>query len=335
MRYSNFIGIDVSKKTLAVSVRDKSSEQYYSDVENNKKSVNSFIKQFKKAGGNPETTIVCLEYTGVYTYYALQCFYEHKFVVWIEHALNIKNSIRMTRGKNDKIDAFRIAEYAFRYHDKLVKWEPQRKEMLKLKKLFSVRDSLMKTKQKAQLSCTQHQGYEAREIASLSKQYLEPVINQLQKQIEKVSEEIRVLVKSDKRLKELENLVSSVPGVGEIVSWKLLITTNEFKDFKNGRKFACYSGVVPFDHQSGSSLKSRARVSQMANKEMKTLLHLSAVAILSRGKGELFEYYQRKIAEGKVKMSVINALRNKIIQRVFACVKNDRKYEETYIDLLA
>ena len=73
----------------------------------------------------------------------------------------------------------------------------------------------------------------------------------------------------------------------------------------------------------------------MANKEMKTLLHLSVVAIISRGKGELFEYYQRKVAEGKVKMSVINALRNKVIQRVFACVKNNRKYEETYIDSLA
>ena len=111
---------------------------------------------------------------------------------------------------------------------------------------------------------------------------------------------------------------------------KIIITTNEFNDFENGLKIAYYSGVVPFEHQSGSSLKNRARVSQMANKEMKTLLHMSVVSIISRGKGELFEYYQRKVAEGKIKMSVINALRNKIIQRVFACVKNDKMYSETY-----
>lgn len=335
MRYLNFIGIDVSKSTLAVSVRGNEEEEYYLDLENSRSQITKFIRQYKKDGGNPEKTIVCMEHTGVYTYYALHYFYEQGFVVWIEHALNIKNSIRMTRGKNDKVDAYRIAEYAFRFQDKLVKWEPQRRELVKLKKLFSVRDSLIKTKQKAQLSCSQHQGYEEKEIAAISKQYLAPVVDKLSKQIEKVSEEIRSLIRSDQRFKELETLVASVPGIGEVVSWKLIVATNEFKDFQSGSKFACYSGVVPFEHQSGTSIKSRARVSQMANKEIKTLLHLSAVAILSRGKGELYEYYQRKLLEGKVKMSVINALRNKIIQRVFACVKNNRKYEETYANSLA
>lgn len=182
---------------------------------------------------------------------------------------------------------------------------------------------------------TQHSGYEEKEHTKLSLKYIKPILEKVEKQVKEVNDEIKKLIDSDQRLTELKELISSVPGIGDVVTWKLLVTTNEFKDFSDGKKFACYSGVVPFQHQSGTSLKSRARVSHLANKEMKTLLNLSAVANISRGKGELYEYYQRKVDEGKVKMSVINAVRNKIIQRVFACVKNNRKYDETYMHSLA
>lgn len=335
MKYSNFIGIDVSKRSLSVSCWNSSSEVFYCDIDNTSKSILKFIKRYNKEFGSSKETIVCLEYTGVYTYYILQCFYEQGFAVWIEHALNIKHSMRMTRGKNDKIDSSRIAEYAFRYQDKLVKWEPKRPIVDKLKKLFSIRESLIKSKKQTSLSITQHKGYEEKGYTKLSSDFIKPILEKVEKQVEKVNDEIQKLIDSDERLTELKKLISSVPGVGDVVTWKLLVTTNEFKDFTDGKKFACYSGVVPFQHQSGTSLRSKARVSHMANKEVKTLLHLSVVSIISRGKGELFEYYQRKVKEGKVKMSVINAVRNKIIQRVFACVKNNREYEETYMHSLA
>lgn len=335
MEYSHFIGIDVSKKSLSVSCRNITTEVFYCDIDNTPKSILKFIKQYIKEFSSPEATIVCLEYTGVYTYFVLQCFYDLGFSVWIEHALNIKNSIRMTRGKNDKIDASRIAEYAFRYQDKLIKWKPQRPVLNKLKKLFSIRESLIKNKKQILMVITQHSGYEEKEHTKLSLKYIKPILEKVEKQVKEVNDEIKKLIDSDQRLTELKELISSVPGIGDVVTWKLLVTTNEFKDFSDGKKFACYSGVVPFQHQSGTSLKSRARVSHLANKEMKTLLNLSAVANISRGKGELYEYYQRKVDEGKVKMSVINAVRNKIIQRVFACVKNNRKYDETYMHSLA
>ena len=45
-----------------------------------------------------------------------------------------------------------------------------------------------------------------------------------------------------------------------------------------------------------------------------------------KNKGELKTYYERKVAEGKNKMSVINAIRNKIIHRVFAVLKRNTEY---------
>ena len=109
----------------------------------------------------------------------------------------------------------------------------------------------------------------------------------------------------------------------------ILVTTNEFININNPKKYACYRGVVPFEHSSGSSVRGKTRVSQMANKNIKTLLHLAALSTINM-QGDLHEYYNRKVAEGKNKMSVLNAIRNKLILRVFACVNQNREYEKIY-----
>ena len=49
-----------------------------------------------------------------------------------------------------------------------------------------------------------------------------------------------------------------------------------------------------------------------------------------RTKGELRQYFDRKVDEGKNKMSVINAIRGKLIHRIFAEVKENRPYEKIY-----
>jgi hypothetical protein len=41
-------------------------------------------------------------------------------------------------------------------------------------------------------------------------------------------------------------------------------------------------------------------------------------------KGELRDYYLRKVEEGKNKMAIINAVRNKISHSLFACVRENR-----------
>ena len=46
---------------------------------------------------------------------------------------------------------------------------------------------------------------------------------------------------------------------------------------------------------------------------------------------EMKAYFERKVAEGKNKMSVINAVRNKLIHRVFAVIRDERNYEDNYI----
>ena len=67
----------------------------------------------------------------------------------------------------------------------------------------------------------------------------------------------------------------------------------------------------------------------MANKNIKTLLHMGALAAIKKP-GDIQDYYLRKVAEGKNKMSVLNAVRNKLVLRIFACVNQNRAYENNY-----
>ncbi|MBS1921755.1 MAG: hypothetical protein JST17_16030 [Bacteroidetes bacterium] len=63
----------------------------------------------------------------------------------------------------------------------------------------------------------------------------------------------------------------------------------------------------------------------MANKKLKTNLHLAALTAI-RYDLEIKAYYDRKVLDGKPKMSVINAVRFKLLARVVSVVKNDKEY---------
>jgi transposase len=87
---------------------------------------------------------------------------------------------------------------------------------------------------------------------------------------------------------------------------------------------------VPFSKTSGSSVRYKPTVSPHANKKLKKLLHLCALSAIKNDK-EIKAYYERKVEQGKNKMCVINAVRNKLIHRVFAVIRDDRFFEENYV----
>ena len=106
----------------------------------------------------------------------------------------------------------------------------------------------------------------------------------------------------------------------------MIVCTEAFTRFDDPRKFNCFAGLAPFSYTSGSSLHSRARVSHRADKTMKRLLHLAAVSVIRKKEGELKAYYERKVAEGKNKMATINAIRAKIVARMFAVIRKNQFY---------
>lgn len=117
-----------------------------------------------------------------------------------------------------------------------------------------------------------------------------------------------------------------MPGVGPVTAMQIILSTNEFMNINDPKKFASYAGVAPFIRASGLKYQ-KAMVSKHANKRMKTLLHMCALAAI-RSDADMENYYRRKTSgEGKPKLVVINAVRYKLISRIFACVKKERPYE--------
>jgi transposase len=74
----------------------------------------------------------------------------------------------------------------------------------------------------------------------------------------------------------------------------------------------CYCGVAPFKHESDSSIRGKTRVSHLANKKLKTLLNLAAIAAVRFGP-VLKEKYEQKLRQGEAKMSVLDIIRAKLI----------------------
>lgn len=334
MHYLFFIGIDISKKTLDFAVRDHKQLLFHLKVDNTPTGLKQFQKECLTRNINLSQSLICCEHTGVYSQNILALATENGFSLWLESSLRIKRSLGLQRGKSDKIDAIRISEYAFRYADQATVWQPERQTISKLRQLVSLRKRLLTAKNALKVPVNEVAGFQDKKLQKEMKKLNKKPVEALQKQIDEVEKKIKLLIKEDNSLKHLFNLVTSVDGVGEVVFCEMVIATNEFKLFSCPRKFACYSGVAPFEHTSGTSIRGGTRVSHLANKQMKKLLHMAALSVVS-GKGEMADYYHRKVKQGKNKMLVLNAVRNKIIHRVFACIRDNRKYEKNYTTTLA
>lgn len=154
---------------------------------------------------------------------------------------------------------------------------------------------------------------------------LKHVIKELEKMIDVVEREITGIIDSCDVLKRQMKIITSVEGIGREI--RLVFYRRDRGVHKVHRlQKVCLSrlGIAPFQYTSGSSVRSRNRVSRRANKQVKTLLHMAALSITRKKKSELKVYYKRKVEEGKNKMTVINAIRAKLVARVFAVIrKND------------
>jgi len=329
MEFKNIVGIDVGKESLDFLVLESGEKKTQSKVPNALKKVEKYIQSLNL---DLTQTLFCMEHTGLYCLPLLRLFEKMKANVWVEGAMQIKRSIGLARGKSDKIDAERIARYAYVHQKNAKLWEPERKVIRQLKTLLSQRNRLIKSKKSLETPIKEGRNFLSKEERDAMKKYSNAPITAIKKSIESITKQIEELIKSDDTLVELHSYATSVPYIGTIIGATVLAKTNEYKKINDPKKFACHSGIAPFEHTSGKSIRGKTRVSHLADKKLKTLMHLAAVGAISRA-GEFKEYYDRKIAQGKNKMLVINAIRNKLILRLFACVNNKKKYKKNNLDL--
>lgn len=318
------IGIDISSKTLDVCVQ-KENKVDYLVIENKVKVIKSFFNKYKK-----DEVIVAMENTGRYNWNLFEVLENFNFKIYVIPPLHLKRSLGLIRGKNDKIDALRICNFIVKNLEETIQWQPTPVPIRRLKALITERSSRIKMKK---CLLTQQHDYKVFKTIGLDKELIKlnvQLIKKLDDQISLLEKRIEETIKTDTELDHQAKLIQSVPGAGKVLTWMILAKTEGFRTIKDPRKLACYAGVVPFDYQSGSSLKYRPKVSIFADKQIKTILHLGAMSAI-RLDNDLRIYYLRKVEEGKNKMSVLNAVRNKIIHRIFAVVKNQTIYENRLV----
>jgi transposase len=326
-----FIGIDVSKDTLDVAMHGLDSREKFTEkkFENNLRGYRFLLSWITKKNISLQECLFCMEHTGVYSITLVAFLNEQKLFVSVEPALQIKRSIGMVRGKNDKVDARRIAIYAMDNRDKLKSYKVPGKSILKIKQLLTYRDQLVATMTSFKNSKKSHERMQLTTDPDFVTLDIQKQLEDLEARIDKINKQIEEIIQQEDALKNNYDLISSIKGIGLIVGAFMLVTTVNFERFDDGRKYACYAGVAPFEHSSGTSIRGKTSVSHLANKRMKTLLY-NAANSAAQWDPELKNYYQRKRNEGKDHQLVMNAICCKLVYRIFAVVKRQTPYVSTY-----
>jgi len=328
-KYVCFAGIDVSKSKLDVTFLTEPSEkkQLHFVVRNDSKGIQQILLLLKKRNIDLKSTLFSFEDTGVYS--LPLCFFlsQKQLSYWMIPAIEIKRSKGIARGKTDKSDSKDIAFYSCTHLHKLRLGSIAEKEIMQLKLLFTEREKAIKALHLLE-STMEASGFIPKEILQAVKKINAGGIRSLEKMILQLDQKIKEIIASCETIKKQEELICSIPGVGPQTALYLIIATKGFKTFENYRKLACYAGVAPFEYSSGSSIKGRTKVNNLADKKMKSLLYMCAMNAKKCDK-ELSEYYNRKVEEGKSKMLVLNNISSKLLGRVFAVINRETPFVNT------
>lgn len=324
MHYTAFIGIDISKLTFDAFIHTKHLKQQF---HNNSKGFSAMLGWLKKHLSATEfsSALICLEHTGIYSLNLSLFLQNHAILFSVVPALDIKRSMGTTRGKSDELDAQRIAAYAYLKRELIAPYRLPGETIARLQPLLSLRDQLVTDRAGHKASCKERAAvFQKNTHVELFTVYAK-LIKALDEQIKTLEAAIASIIQQDAAVKNTYHLITGIKGIGPLTAAYLIIYTHNFTRFDCWRKFACYAGIAPFPHTSGSSVKGKTRVSHLANKHIKSLLFLCANNAVKTDP-ELKAYYSKRLNEGKSKMSTLNIIKNKLVARVFAVAKRQSPF---------
>jgi transposase len=326
MTYRVFIGIDVSKETIDVAVLQPGKTNQHRRLDNNVKGFTSLMGWMRKLTKCPrEEWIFCMEHTGVYSL-PLSCYLsEQHFNYCLESPYHLKHSLGLLRGKNDKLDAHRIADYIFRYWDKVKLHTFPGQIIIQLQNLLAHRTRLLKCKHRLAVPVAELKTNQKEVDNSFIIAMTEEEVKALDKKIKAVEKEMKRLIRTDEKVSHNYDLATSVTGIGQLIATTAIVHTCNFTTITDARKFCTYSGIAPFDESSGTSIYRKPKVSYLGNRKIKSLLTQGARSAIQHDR-QMNNYFYRKLAEGKNDFSICNAVKNKLVARMFSVVKRGTPY---------
>jgi transposase len=327
MKFNEVIGIDVGKFSNEVLIHSNQLSMKFVNTKAGYKAMLKWILQ--NVNCDRVNMLFAFEHTGIYSFPLSEFLAKNGLYYIILPGLEIKRSIGIQRGKNDKIDAKRIALYTYRRRDEVNPHSLPSRKLIEIKRLLSLRERLVTHRASYIKNLKEGARFLVKKDNYTYFDVQDRLLKVLGAQINKVEKQLDQLVNEDPEIKKQFDLITSIKGVGKQTALYMIAFTNGFTLFCNWRKFASYAGTAPFQYQSGSSINGRTKVNHLANKKFKALLTLCATSALNCNP-EIRIYYDRRKAEGKNGMSTINIVRNKLLARIFAVINRGTPYVDTH-----
>ncbi|MDT4847519.1 IS110 family transposase ISCaa7 [compost metagenome] len=319
------LGVDVSKLSLDICC---AARKLHIKIDNCSKGFAELKKWCRLNRIQWKEVLVVLEFTGGYEYRFLQFCQSIDIAYCRVPGLEIKQSMGMIRGKNDQVDAYRIGRYGEEKSQRLIPSRPLDSNILDLRQLLSYRKRVVRDKAGQQSTLKERIHMYGQRKADPITKLLKIQIKHNQAVLAILERQIRELVSNDEVILRNYRILTSIKGVGDINAWMTIAYTENFNSFQDGRKYAVYVGVIPFEHTSGTSIRGRRRVSHLANKELKQELNQAAKSAIQHDP-EIREYAERKL-KTKPYGLVLNNVKFKLILRMFSLVRRNQMYVENY-----
>ena len=248
--------------------------------------------------------------------------YQAGYQVSIVNPARIKGFAKseLLRTKTDSVDAALIARFCVAVKPSF--WTPTAPEVKELQALLRRLDSLMEmfTAEQNRLETA------TATVASLTQEHLE-YLKQQQAQIKQL---ISDHFDRHPHLKQQRDLLTSIPGIGDVTASVFLAEIGRIEDYKNARQLAAHAGLTPCERSSGTSVRGKTRLSCTGNVRLRKALYMPAVVAM-RHNPLLKAMSERLLGRGKVKMQVIGALMRKLVHLAFGILKSQKPFDPNYL----
>ena len=327
--YSFFIGIDLSKSYFDVTIVDFCGKKVsYKRFKNKSEDHFLFLSWVNKITKDQQNLLFCMEHTGIYGRSLQHFLQDHQLALWMESGLQIKRSQGIQRGKNDKIDSFRIAIYAQEKNNKVKITPDYDPNLEQMHDLLTTRNRILSAFNALRTAQEELKAFDQISYQTI-KEVQKQAIDGLKASLKDVEKAIDDLLDKNPIWQKNIVLATSIKGIGKITAlWFLIYTRNFDKQF-NARKLAAFVGIAPYQNSSGTSVDKGTHVSYLAHISLKTLLHMATMSALSHNPF-IKKYYTRKKAEGKKGFLVMNNVKNKLVHTMLAVIRSEKPFDPQF-----
>jgi transposase len=312
------LGIDISKLKFNVCLIQQSGKLKHQVFPNNETGF-AELKQWLLRQG-VERVHACLEATGTYSELVALLLHEAGHIVSLVNPAATKAFAQssLSRTKTDGVDAELIARLCRAQEPPA--WTPPAPQVRELQALVRRLESLIEMRVMEENRLSSAISVEA------VKESVEELMAHLSEQTRRTEELIGRHINNHPGLKRQSQLLDSIPGIGERTAALLLAELSNIKQYRRARQVAAYAGLVPKEHQSGSSVRGRVRLSKIGNARLRRGLYFPAITALRCS--PFFQAWAEGLRErAKSKMTVICAVMRKLLHLVYGVLKSEKPFD--------